>query len=587
MMGTRWKCGRRGEARRRICVGAVFSAETGIEFSARQLEETRRAAFVEAMSREARWVRHTMRKEECDHPGFFRFHRMRHVRRFCTLLICHILLGSTGLTGRSLFAKDRYVDTVDIGERFQTIDCFAASDAWSMQEIGGWTLPSRQKIAELLFSQDKGIGLSGWRFNLGGGLERSRIRNPWRTADCFEVAQGKYDWTKCENARWFLRAAKANGVKDFIAFCYTPPRRLTLNGLTCADVNTSVTNNLRPGMEHQFGGYLADVLLHFRNNSDPAERIDFQWISPINEPQWDWVRGQEGTRAANADILRQYSAIYADLQARNLSTHILGPESGNLPDMYQQDGGASKKYGASFGDYVDLLCNDSTAAMLDRTLCYHSYGSEGADHIMEYRKRLRDKMDQYPTWRVAESEFCILESGRDLTMSAAIRAMRVLHCDLSIANATSWSWWLAVSNGNYKDGLLYTNWKRPGDKEDVLLSKLFWSFGNFSRFVRPGMVRVGLKETGDRHNLNGVMATAYEDLDAHRIVAVYINSGNEPAFVTLSEPKHPRVRWTPYVTSDAEGEDLKQHPSIESSNDLVLDPRSIVTLVSSRLDATN
>ena len=73
-----------------------------------------------------------------------------------------------------------------------------------------------------------------------------------------------------------------------------------------------------------------------------------------------------------------------------------------------------------------------------------------------------------------------MEPGRDLSMKTAIRTMRIIHFDLSIVNATSWSWWLAVSNGNYKDGLLYTNWKHNGDAEDILPSKLFWCLGNFS-----------------------------------------------------------------------------------------------------------
>ena len=58
---------------------------------------------------------------------------------------------------------------------YQTIAGFSASDAWQCAWVGrDWT-NSRQGIADLLFSQEikngqpKGIGLSMWRVNLGGG----------------------------------------------------------------------------------------------------------------------------------------------------------------------------------------------------------------------------------------------------------------------------------------------------------------------------------------------------------------------------------------------------------------------------------
>src|SRR4051794_12874128 len=68
-------------------------------------------------------------------------------------------------------------DTVLLDEERQIIDNFAASDAWSMQKIGSWSQPNRNRVADLLFSQTNGIGLSCWRFNIGGGIN-TKIRNP-------------------------------------------------------------------------------------------------------------------------------------------------------------------------------------------------------------------------------------------------------------------------------------------------------------------------------------------------------------------------------------------------------------------------
>ena len=59
---------------------------------------------------------------------------------------------------------------------FQTIDNFTAADAWSGNFAGQYfAAPQKEQIAKWLFSQKlgadgnpEGIGLSMWRFNIGG-----------------------------------------------------------------------------------------------------------------------------------------------------------------------------------------------------------------------------------------------------------------------------------------------------------------------------------------------------------------------------------------------------------------------------------
>ena len=86
-----------------------------------------------------------------------------------------------------------------------------------------------------------------------------------------------------------------------------------------------------------------------------------------------------------------------------------------------------------------------------------------------------------------------MEGGRDLTIDTALRVARVIHCDLTLANASSWQWWLAVANEDYKSGLIYTDYRKPGDPENILESKILWALGNYSRFIRPGMRRVEMR----------------------------------------------------------------------------------------------
>jgi len=469
--------------------------------------------------------------------------------------------------------------TLDTARRFQVMDNFGANDAWSIQKIGAeWSETNKNKIAELLFSTNHGIGLSCWRFNLGAGINHRTIRDDWRTTESFETAAaGQYDWTRQAGQRWFLRAAKARGVDQFAATVYSPPLRLTRNGLSNSGRDTNSTTNLKPGAEDAFAQYLSEVLRHFRDNSDPAEKIAFNYLFPVNEPQWEWQHSQEGCRAANADLKRIFSALHARLEADGLRTKILGPESGSIPDMYSPDVPAGEKWHADYGDYLKLICGDpELAACFGGIITYHSYWSDDvATQLMPPRAALGRALAKYPGWRIWQSEYCIMEPGRDLGMDAALRMARVIHCDLTLVNASAWQWWLAVANEDYKSGLIYTDYKNPGDAETIYESKLFWTLGNFSRFIRPGMVRVELSGLQD---VNGLMASAFLDEKSGRMALVFVNCAEteQKAQLRFAAPSAQKY-FTAYFTTAKQN--LAAGEKIDAGKMFSLPPRSVVTLV--------
>ena len=123
--------------------------------------------------------------------------------------------------------------SIDAGQTFQTIAGFGASDCWSPAFVGkSWT-SHRAGITELLFSSEivggkpKGIGLSQWRVNLGGGSaaqgEASGIEDKSRRAESYLTDDLTYDWTRCEGQRYFMDRAKELGCNNFVLFSNTPP----------------------------------------------------------------------------------------------------------------------------------------------------------------------------------------------------------------------------------------------------------------------------------------------------------------------------------------------------------------------------
>ena len=163
--------------------------------------------------------------------------------------------------------------------------------------------------------------------------------------------------------------------------------------------------------------------------------------------------------------------------------------------------------------------------------------------------------------------------------------MRVRTYVLTVAGVSAWQWWLAMSNSDFKDGLLYTDYQKIGDAPSIIASKLLWTFGNFSKFIRPGMQRVELQ--GEGHDMRGLLGSAWLDEDRARLVVVYLNEGTTSETVVMStEFKKHRVYAPdiyPFITSDKAGDDLKQYPTVQPDSQGVLTytipARSAVTLV--------
>ncbi len=474
---------------------------------------------------------------------------------------------------------------IDLADKQQVIDHFGANDAWSFQKIGAWSDPTKSRIADLLYTTDPGIGLSFCRFHVGGGINHQSIRDAWRTSDTFELSEGKYDWSRLPNERWFLRAAKARGVQHFGMTIYSPPMRLTRNGLTNHGTDTTSSTNLKPGGEPSFAAYLTDMLVHFRDHPDENERITFDRIFPHNEPKWDWQgsQNQEGNRASNEDIRRVHLALQASLREKNLTTLIGGPESGSIPAMHELNEKAQAKWHAEYGNYLDYFSSDPQLARgLGGVMTYHSYWSDLIPgELVPHREALGKALARHPGWKLWQSEYCVMERGRDLTIDTALRVARVIHCDLTLANASSWQWWLAVANENFKSGLIYTDWHKPGDPENILTSKTLWALGNYSRYIRPGMRRVGLR--GGPQDVTGLMASAYLDQPAKRVVVVIVNFGTAPQTARLVLARGENItpgplKVTPHTTTAQL--DLAAGPPVDAAMGLEIPARSVITLVS-------
>ena len=465
---------------------------------------------------------------------------------------------------------------------FQTIDNFGASDSWTVEPLIHWPEAKRREVADLLFSREKGAGLSAWRHNFGGGLNHETITIPFRTVDTYDAGEGRFDFTRCPGKRWMLKAAKEHGVEQFIGYAVTPPRRLTRNGFTNGTDGQGSTN-LKEGAEPEFARYLAGILEHFIKEGYP-----FKYLSPINEPDFEWngvpqPGSQEGSRASNDDIKRQCLAISRELKSRGLKVQILTPEATSPQIGFDKNEGMSKKYGSPYGAYVtDFAADSAWREEVKPIYAYHSYWADSLDNMVKHRQRLREELDKVKAMRVWQTEYCQLSGprnegghGRDLGMTTALNLARLVHLDMTIVQASAWQWWLGVSDADYKDGLVYVDdiSKPTGE---VYASKSLYALGQFARFVRPGYQMIGLE--GDFDSIEGVMPSAYRDPKSGQIVLVLINNTTSSEEIELALPSG---RWNQkaWITSERPGHDIAPFKTSPLGQPLLVPSRSVMTVV--------
>lgn len=482
----------------------------------------------------------------------------------------------------------------------QKIEHFGASDAWSMQFVGLWDQKQQDLIADWLFSTEndangkpKGIGLSVWRFNLGAGSaeqgNNSKIEYERRT-ECMLNADGTYNWDKQRGQRNFLKLARQRGVPYLLAFCNSAPVSMTENGLA-TNYGRGGNINLKKDCYDDFARYITTTL----KGIEQRDGVKFNYVCPVNEPDghWNWTgTNQEGSPATNREIARLCREVGKSLKKEKSDIQVLASESSDyrcLLGTHQTDW--QRGY-----EIKTFFSKDSTATYLGNVpnmkplIVGHSYWTNTPiPYMREIRMQLHEELQKY-NLHFWQTELCIMGNdeeiggggGYDYSMKTALYVARVIHHDLAYAHAESWSWWRAIG-GDYKDGLIRAFSNDQMKTGYVVDSKLLWTLGNYSRFIRPGAVRYDIEAADSQgkvisegwNNPKGVMITAYQNTDGSW-VAVAINYSNSTQPLSLNV-NGSQMNWKMYRTSDRTAESLLPVGTCQGETQLA--PRSVTTFM--------
>lgn len=371
---------------------------------------------------------------------------------------------------------------------YQTIEGFGASGAWWAQFVGGWPDETRTEIMRLLYDKEHGLGLQIYRYNVGGGSKESgkgRFDNLNRKASSFLCEDGAYDWSRDAEAVWCMKEAVANGADEVVLFVNSPPEPFTKSGLTKGKY--FLCANLPRKHELKFTTYLLDVAEHFL-----AQGVPVKVLSPVNEPFGPWIdklAGQEGCHYRAHGVRRLLKTFVHEMDKRPALKGMLlsGAEMNDLRYMNKT--------------YARAVLGDNIVRTRVDGIDVHGYvlkplaWRKGKDVKRRFRRWMNRK---YPGQPIRMSEWTEMHHGRDYGMQSALTLANEVWEDLTIMDVVSWQTWIAVSEVDFSDGLIYVD----QEKQTFDIPKRYYAYGQFTKFVPRGAQRIDI--SGVPENLQAV-----------------------------------------------------------------------------------
>lgn len=381
---------------------------------------------------------------------------------------------------------------VDINwnEVYQEIDGFGFTQeedsTYNMEE------PYRSEVMDLLFDPELGIGCSILRTEIGCGESKPTIM----------PSEGVLDKTGDPRELWYFQEALSRGVDKIYGTVWSPPAWMK--------THNSVKNGgwLKGKYYQTYADYLAQYVKIYKEEFG----IDIYGISPANEPEFPalwksclWSSGQM------KNFVQNY--LYPTFEREGVTTNIMIGESGFWTDSVA----------------APLLKDEKTSHMVD-IVTSHQYqgGIKDLPLAREKGKHL---------WM---SELCDTVGDYHVEIDDAVGWGKIIHEFMTVPQANAFLYWRGSHVTDSNQTLI-----RVDSPTSYTVPKRFYALGHYSKFVRPGWVRIGATD----EPFPGLLISAYKDPESGKFAIVIINNdrtNDHTIHLNLKEFNADAV--TPYVT---------------------------------------
>ncbi len=466
------------------------------------------------------------------------------------LLTTQLLYSTTSLYAkkpvRPLPTASAATVTINSLQHYQTIDGFGISEAFGQAEsIHKLSSQSDQKkILDLLFNTSTGVGFSILR-NL---LPSSKFSTIEPKDPGGPKATPQYQWDhNSEGQIWLSKQVQTTyKVKLFYLDAWSAPGFMKTNGTEnkggtiCGAPRTSCPSG---DWRRAYANYLVQYLRDYQ-----SEGIPTPYIGPANEPSPTPI-GYSSMNMTSAQMADFVKILGQALRASQLHSQIV------CCDTIGWHAAQS---------YANAITQDLSANNAVSIISSHGYGSAPNSPLTG--------ISQKHTW---ETEWGTLSGPWDSSWDSGSKASGLswaqnIYTGLTAANLNAFFYWWGLGFHISDNGVLmrYQN-------NALEISKRLWAFANYSRFVRPGAIRIGATASA-----NELETTAFKNTDGS-LSLVILNTAPSDIPVTFSLQKasiNTNCVATPYLTNDSNDTAAQAHLRIQKQKFSATVPaRSLVT----------
>ncbi|XP_024533552.1 endo-beta-1,6-galactanase isoform X2 [Selaginella moellendorffii] len=464
-----------------------------------------------------------------------------------------------------LLEKDEYMIVLDTSNTpsFKW-EGWGTSLCWWANFVGGLPEKEQQRVLDLLFDAEKGLGFTIVRYNIGGGAYTGGDSNlrPFADMPGFRPGgpSGPYVWAADARQRSVLLGARARGAQIFEAFSNSPPWWMTMSGSVTGNHNWG-QDNLDGKYYTAFVDYLTEVVRYYQDEHD----LHFDYLAPFNEPVEGWWNinrskaAQEGCNFRFSSMRQVVLDVKRALLDKGLSTKlsVFDAWSFNTPKLLR-------------------LMDEPLVSAIDQ-VNVHTYINFVTREETARRKEVRQAVSSIGK-RLWMSEYGPLNwNGNE--WEVAVQVARHISLDINELQPSAWCYWQALEVPGSLWGLIQCLFTYQG-KHDLQIRKQYQVLKHFSRFIRPGFEMLPTEKFADS-------LVAARDESGTSLVLVVTNTSSRSKDVSYSTGCVPRIASKAFQASvfrSSASEDFVQLPSlaftVESPNVVVwIPPKSVTTLV--------
>lgn len=342
--------------------------------------------------------------------------------------------------------------------------------------------------ADLFFDREKGLGLNIMRYNIGGGdnpththIQRTDSMMPGFLLKDSETGELSWCYEADKRQLDVLEACyRASGKDAYVeAFSNSPPYFMTVSGCSSGHRNPNC-NNLRRDCVEEFADYLAHVTDYIQREKG----IKISSLAPMNEPYSNyWYKNSPKQEGCHVSPGKRQSEL---LVATKKAMRKYGLDSTDLTSSDETNADrAAKAFSALTPDALSVIDRIST----------HTY-ERATKKIGDLCRKIG--LDLWMT----ETDWSSV-SGEDAgEMGPAVWLAEKIIEDMYILKPSAWVIWQIVASYISRDGYMGRRdmdgmfdlqkgfWGcavAEIDKEEYILTQKYYAFGQFSRYIRPGM----------------------------------------------------------------------------------------------------